>query len=84
MAFNCSKESAKGLGDDNFRHQKWDIMASASSTFGPSLYQALSAEWEAIQFSAYATVATEAGRRQFLSSIKFSNASARLLYSHLK
>lgn len=56
-----------------------DIMASASAAFGPELSLALSMEWEAIQFAAHATVATESGRRQFLSNIQFSSYSARIL-----
>lgn len=56
-----------------------DIMASASADFGPSLSQALFKEWEAVKFAPYATVATESGRRQFLSSIQFSSHSARTL-----
>jgi len=56
-----------------------DIMASASATFGPGLSLALSKEWEAIEFAPYATVATESGRREFLSNIQFSSYSARAL-----
>ena len=56
-----------------------DIMASASSDFGPALSQALSKEWEAVEFAPYATVATKSGRRQFLSGIQFSSYSARTL-----
>jgi hypothetical protein len=56
-----------------------DIMASASADFGPGLSLALSKEWEAVQFAPHATVATESGRRQFLSNIQFSSYSARTL-----
>jgi len=56
-----------------------DIMASASADFGPALSQTLSKEWEAVKFAPYATVATESGRQQFLSSIQFSSHSARTL-----
>lgn len=56
-----------------------DIMASASADFGPALSQALSKEWEAVKFAPYASVATESGRRQFLSSIQFSSHSAQTL-----
>jgi hypothetical protein len=56
-----------------------DIMASASAQFGPSLSLALSKEWEAIEFASYATVATDFGRRQFLSNLQFSSYSARTL-----
>lgn len=61
-----------------------DIMASATSSFGPSLSHALSAEWAIIHFPAHTTVATEEGRRQFLSTIYFSSDSAKKIYSHLK
>jgi len=56
-----------------------DIMASASADFGPMLSNALSLEWKAIEFAPHATVATESGRRQFLSTIQFSSYSARKL-----
>jgi len=60
-----------------------DIMASASEEFGPALSEALASEWKAIQFPAYATVATEAGRRQFLAGIHFSTHSGRVLRAGL-
>jgi len=56
-----------------------DIMASASDEFGPALSNSLSTEWEAINFAPYATVATESGRRQFLSTIQFSSYSGKVL-----
>ena len=56
-----------------------DVMASASANFGPMLSKALSLEWQAIDFPPYATVATESGRRQFLSTIQFSSYSGKLL-----
>ena len=56
-----------------------DIMASASAAFGPALSLALAKEWESIEFPPHATVATETGRRQFLSNIQFSSYSARTL-----
>jgi len=56
-----------------------DIMASASADFGPAHSQALSKEWEAIEFAPHATVATELGRRQFLSNLQFSSYSGRTL-----
>lgn len=56
-----------------------DIMASASATFGPALSLALEKEWRAIEFAPHATVATESGRRQFLSNTHFSSYSARTL-----
>ena len=56
-----------------------DIMASASAEYGAPLSVALSKEWEAIAFAPYATVATEVGRRQFLSNLQFSSYSGRTL-----
>jgi hypothetical protein len=56
-----------------------DVMASASHIFGPLNSIALSLEWEAINFPPFATVATETGRRQFLSTLEFSSYSGRLL-----
>ncbi len=56
-----------------------DVMASASADFGPMLSNALALEWKAINFPPYATVATESGRRHFLSTIQFSSYSGRLL-----
>ena len=61
-----------------------DIMASASEEFGPALSEALASEWMAIQFPAHATVATQAGRRQFLAGIQFSTHSGRLLRAGLE
>jgi hypothetical protein len=56
-----------------------DIMSSASEIFGPMNSHALSLEWQAANFPPFATVATESGRRQFLSSIQFSSYSGQLL-----
>jgi len=56
-----------------------DIMASISPLFGPRMSQALSREWELIQCPAYRSVATQAGRRDFLRSIQFSSYSAEVL-----
>lgn len=56
-----------------------DILASASADFGPALSQALSKEWEAIEFPPHTTVATQSGRQQFLSTAQFSSYSARTL-----
>jgi len=61
-----------------------DIMASASTDFGPTLSQALSKEWEAIGFAPHATVATETGRREFLSNIQFSSYSAQTLAAGIR
>jgi hypothetical protein len=60
-----------------------DIMASASADFGPALSLALSKEWESVQFAPHATVATESGRRQFLSNLQFSSYSGRTLSAGL-
>jgi len=56
-----------------------DIMASISPLFGLRMSQALSREWELIQCPAYRSVATQAGRRDFLRSIQFSSYSAEVL-----
>jgi len=61
-----------------------DVMASASEEFGPALSEALASEWMAIQFPSHATVATQAGRRQFLAGIQFSSHSGRLLRAGLE
>lgn len=72
-AFQWDNEWAAVLLDEA------DIMASASEEFGPALSNSLSTEWQAINFAPYATVATESGRRQFLSTIQFSSYSGRML-----
>jgi hypothetical protein len=56
-----------------------DIMASASSEYGPGLGHALALEWERIQFPAYQSVATAQGRIAFLQSLEFSSYSAGVL-----
>jgi hypothetical protein len=56
-----------------------DIMASASSDFGPSLSLSLAREWEVILHPAYTSIATDDGRRQFLSNIQLSSYSAMVL-----
>lgn len=58
-----------------------DVMASASHIFGPLNSIALSLEWKAIDYPPFANVATEMGRRQFLSTLEFSSYSGRLLSS---
>jgi hypothetical protein len=56
-----------------------DILLSASARFGPDLSQALAQEWQRVGFAAHATVATPAGRAQFLRSIRFSSPAALAL-----
>ena len=56
-----------------------DILLSASSRFGPALSQALAQEWQRVGFAAHATVATPAGRAQFLRSTRFSSPAAMAL-----
>ncbi len=56
-----------------------DILMSASTRFGPDLSQALAQEWQRVGFVAHATVATPAGRAQFLRSIRFSSPAALAL-----
>jgi len=56
-----------------------DILISATAEFGPSLSKALSREWKRVGFAAHATVATPAGREQFLRSVRFSSPAALAL-----
>jgi len=56
-----------------------DILMSASLRFGPDLSPALAREWQRVGFAAHATVATPAGRAQFLRSILFSSPAAQAL-----
>jgi hypothetical protein len=56
-----------------------DILASATSNFGPPLGTALASEWEYRQHPLHAVVGTDAGRLQFLSSLRFSSPASRAL-----
>ena len=56
-----------------------DVLASATVEFGPSLGHALAQEFKEAGNEASNTVASPNGRRQFLSSIRFSSPSAKKL-----
>jgi len=56
-----------------------DVLASATIEFGPSLGQALAQEFKEAGNEASNSVASPNGRRQFLSSIRFSSPSAKML-----
>lgn len=56
-----------------------DVLASATIEFGPSLGQALAQEFKEAGNEASNTVSSPNGRRQFLSSIRFSSPSAKKL-----
>ena len=56
-----------------------DILASATAEFGPSLGHALAQELIEAGNEAGNTIANANGRRQFLSSIRFSSPSAKKL-----
>ena len=56
-----------------------DVMASASTKFGIDMGEALAREWKKIDFVAYKTVATPAGRKGFLKIITFSSPASKAL-----
>jgi hypothetical protein len=56
-----------------------DIFVSATAEFGPGLSDALAREWEQAGFAGHASVATAAGRAQFLRSVFFSSPAALAL-----
>lgn len=56
-----------------------DIYISATAEFGPGLSDALAREWHRAGFAGHATVATPAGRAQFLRSVRFSSPPAQAL-----
>lgn len=56
-----------------------DIYISATAEFGPGLSDALAREWLGVGFAGHATVATPAGRAQFLRSVCFSSPVALAL-----
>jgi hypothetical protein len=53
-----------------------DILASATSRFGPELGHALAQEWAFKKHSLHQVVGTAQGRLQFLSSLRFSTPAA--------
>lgn len=56
-----------------------DIYVSATAEFGPGLSDALAREWLRTGFAGHASVATPAGRAQFLRSVRFSSPAAQAL-----
>lgn len=56
-----------------------DIFISATAEFGPGLSDALAREWHRAGFAGHASVATPAGRVQFLRSVRFSSPAAHAL-----
>ncbi len=56
-----------------------DIMASCVSEFSEDLSLALSEEWKLIDYPAYKTIATKAGRLNFLQNVIFSSRSSDVL-----
>lgn len=59
-----------------------DILISATAEFGPGLSESLAREWKRTGFPGHATVATPAGRAQFLRSVRFSSPAAKALRMH--
>ena len=53
-----------------------DILASATSIYGPELGQALAQEWALKNHPLHQVVGTPQGRLQFLSSLRFSSPAA--------
>lgn len=56
-----------------------DILASATAEFGPGLGHALAHEWQTRQHPLHSVVGTDAGRLQFLSSLRFSTPASLAL-----
>ncbi len=54
-----------------------DILASATSRYGPELGQALAQEWELKNHPLHHVVGTPQGRLQFLSSLRFSTPASK-------
>lgn len=54
-----------------------DILASCLPETGPALGQSLKREWQRVHFTAAESVATAAGRRQFLKTSLFSSPASR-------
>ena len=61
-----------------------DVMASATTQFGPQLGNSLAQEWKMINFSAYQTVSTPIGRKAFLKQLVFSSDASRHLQINAK
>jgi hypothetical protein len=56
-----------------------DVMASASSKYGPELGESLAQEWRLIDFPLHASVASIEGRKFFLKQLLFSSPSSLVL-----
>ena len=61
-----------------------DVMASATTQFGPQLGVSLAQEWKMINFSAHQTVSTSIGRKAFLKQLVFSSEASRHLQINSK
>lgn len=57
-----------------------DILASATHRFGPSLGRALADEWQWRQHPLHAVVGTDAGRLNFLSTLRFSTPASLAMH----
>ena len=56
-----------------------DVMASASSIYGPELGESLAHEWQLIDFPLHANVASLEGRKIFLKQLIFSSPASEAL-----
>ena len=56
-----------------------DVMASASSKYGPELGQSLAQEWRLIHFPHHSSVASLEGRKKFLQHLIFSSPASLVL-----
>ena len=56
-----------------------DILASATADFGPQLGKELASEWQIREHPMHSVVGSNAGRLQFLSSLRFSTPASKVL-----